>query len=73
MTWIDPNERLPEEETDVLVVIQDDIGLSYNVRWRSSCKDALMDKHGFVIYHPSEEVIAWQPIPYYPNIGWYED
>lgn len=67
MNWIDVNDRLPERGEDVLVVMQDVDGFTHTeIRWRSIHKDSVVDKNGFAIYPPVEEIVlAWMPIPKY--------
>lgn len=65
--WIDVNDRLPERGEDVLVVMQDVDGFTHTeIRWRSVHKDSVVDKNGFAIYPPVEEIVlVWMPIPKY--------
>lgn len=65
--WIDVNDRLPERDEDVLVVMQDKDKVEHiEIRWRSSYDDVTVDDNGFAIYPPvEEEVLAWLPIPKY--------
>ena len=66
MNWIDVNDRLPEREEDVLVVMQDVDGFTHTeIRWRSIHKDSVVDENCFAIYPSEEKVLAWLPIPNY--------
>lgn len=68
--WIDVNDRLPNKNENVFVVIQDTDGeVHEGIRCRSIYDDVLVDENGFVIYPPVEsKVLAWLPIPkYYKN------
>lgn len=65
--WIDVNDRLPNKDENVLVVMQDtDKTVHVEIRWRSIYDDVLVDENGFAIYPPVEQrVLAWLPIPNY--------
>jgi hypothetical protein len=65
--WIDVNDRLPNKDENVLVVMQDtDKTEHVEIRWRSIYDDVIVDENGFAIYPPVEsKVIAWLPIPNY--------
>jgi hypothetical protein len=60
-------DRLPEKDTNVLVVIKDSDNLVHTeIRWRSIYDDVLVDENGFAIFPPVESrVLAWLPIPNY--------
>jgi hypothetical protein len=68
--WIDVNDRLPNKDEHVLVVMQDtDKEVHIEIRWRSIYEDTVVDENGFAIYPPVESrVIAWMPIPNYNKI-----
>lgn len=62
--WINVNERLPRENTVVLVAVQC-TGVGYRTGYRST-DGFSVDKNGFYIHKPYEvEVLAWMPIPEY--------
>lgn len=63
--WIDVNDRLPNKNENVFVVIQDtDEEVHAGIRCRSIYDDVLVDENGFAIYLPVEsKVLAWLPIP----------
>lgn len=64
--WIDVKDRLPEEDENVLVVMQDsDKEMHTEIRWRASYDDVICDENGFAIYPPEKRVVAWMPIPKY--------
>lgn len=65
--WIDVNDRLPNKDENVLVVMQDtDKTEHVEIRWRSIHDDVIVDENGFAIYPPVEQrVLAWLPIPNY--------
>ena len=68
--WIDVNDRLPNKNENVFVVIQDtDEKVHEGIRCLNIYDDVLVDENGFVIYPPVEsKVLAWLPIPkYYKN------
>ena len=68
--WIDVNDRLPDKNKNVFVVIQDtDEEVRTGIRCRSIYDDVLVDENGFAIYPPVEsKVLAWLPIPkFYKN------
>lgn len=68
--WIDVNDRLPNKNVQVFVVIQDkDEEVHVGIKCRSIYDDVFIDENGFAI-HPQVEskVLAWLPIPkYYKN------
>lgn len=68
--WIDVNDRLPNEDENVLVSIQDiDKQLHTEIRWRAIYDYVICDVNGFVIYPPTEKrVLAWMPIPKYGRL-----
>ena len=62
--WILISERLPEEETKVIVSTNNDIvttGL-YTKRYGFSMKEGFICDSGFRYLH-TNEVLAWQPFP----------
>lgn len=65
--WIDVNDRLPNKDENVLVVMQDtDKTEHVEIRWRSIHDDVIVDENGFAIYPPVEQkVLAWLSIPNY--------
>lgn len=67
--WIDVNDKLPNKDEHVLVVMQDkDKAVHVEIRWRSIFEDTIVDNNGFAIYPPVEkQVLAWLPIPKYYN------
>ena len=67
--WIDVNDRLPDEDENVLVVMQDsDKDLHTEIRWRTIYDDVICDENGFAIYPPEKRVFAWIPIPKYGRL-----
>jgi hypothetical protein len=69
--WIDVNDRLPNKDENVLVVMQDtDKAVHIEIRWRSIYDDVIVDENKFAIYPPVEsKVLAWLPIPNYNKNG----
>lgn len=68
--WVDVNDRLPNKNKNVFVVIQDtNEEVHVGIRCRSIYDDVLVDENGFVIYPPVEsKVLAWLSIPkFYKN------
>lgn len=64
--WIDVNDRLPNKDENVLVVIQDkDNDIHTEIRWRSWFNDVIVYDNGFAICSQEERVLEWLPIPNY--------
>lgn len=64
--WISVKDKLPNEDENVLVSIQDsDKQLHTEIRWRASYDYVLCDENGFIIYPPEKRVLAWMPLPEY--------